>query len=485
MSQKIEKRIINKLQRLESIGVFNFPGNIHLFFSADNPLTHSPHAKKIKLNFDFILTIFKGSNLVWVYNKSLLIKRSEELIKNTKFINREFRRWEDKERRFYELVKKIEKGGINDITLDYINIYNAHSTQWAYGIIPEYFLNYSEYISKKLIKKYPKLHSEINILSSPKESSFLSVARKNLFEIAFTKNKESTARSYLKKYYWLYTNYLGAKALTEEDILKEIKTAKEFKGMLEIKKDLEEIKDYKRNIKKEKLKIKRANIFTKQEIKILELISFMAGWQDRRKKAGLIGTYWQDVIIRKAAKEKNISRKILYHMLPSEFIDFLQNKRIDLNSIKKRFDLVVQFRNKNGRIWWLNKNINPFLLSLVQAKPRSHQRIKVIKGLTASGGVVSGKIKVVLNPRSNVKMSQGEILVTAMTRPDFMPLVNKSAAIITDEGGLACHAAIISRELKIPCIVGTKTATRVLRNGDLVEVDANKGIVRLIKKINK
>jgi len=72
-----------------------------------------------------------------------------------------------------------------------------------------------------------------------------------------------------------------------------------------------------------------------------------------------------------------------------------------------------------------------------------------------------------------------------MTRPDFMPLVNKSAAIITDEGGLACHAAIISRELKIPCIVGTKTATRVLRNGDLVEVDANKGIVRLIKKINK
>ena len=68
-----------------------------------------------------------------------------------------------------------------------------------------------------------------------------------------------------------------------------------------------------------------------------------------------------------------------------------------------------------------------------------------------------------------------------MTRPEFLPLLRQAKAIITDEGGLTCHAAIISRELGIPCIIGTKMATRILKDGDLVEVDANKGIVRKIK----
>ena len=69
-----------------------------------------------------------------------------------------------------------------------------------------------------------------------------------------------------------------------------------------------------------------------------------------------------------------------------------------------------------------------------------------------------------------------------MTRPEFVPLMRKAKAIITDEGGITCHAAIISRELKILCIIGTKTATRLLKDGDLVEVDANTGVVKILKR---
>lgn len=68
-----------------------------------------------------------------------------------------------------------------------------------------------------------------------------------------------------------------------------------------------------------------------------------------------------------------------------------------------------------------------------------------------------------------------------MTRPELMPAVKKAKAIITDEGGLTCHAAIVSRELGVPCIIGTKIATKILKDGNLVEVDANKGIIRKIK----
>ena len=77
---------------------------------------------------------------------------------------------------------------------------------------------------------------------------------------------------------------------------------------------------------------------------------------------------------------------------------------------------------------------------------------------------------------------KGEILVSPMTMPDFVPVMKKSAAIITDEGGITCHAAIIAREFKKPCIVGTKNASEVLQNGDLVEVNADKGIVTILKR---
>lgn len=85
----------------------------------------------------------------------------------------------------------------------------------------------------------------------------------------------------------------------------------------------------------------------------------------------------------------------------------------------------------------------------------------------------------------NKKVKKGDILVSPMTTSAFMPAIKKATAIVTDEGGITCHAAIVSRELNTPCIIGTKIATQVLKDGDIVEVDANKGIVRLIKKSAK
>jgi pyruvate,water dikinase len=75
---------------------------------------------------------------------------------------------------------------------------------------------------------------------------------------------------------------------------------------------------------------------------------------------------------------------------------------------------------------------------------------------------------------------EGEILVTGMTRPEFVPLMRRAAAIVTDEGGITCHAAIVSRELNKPCIIGTKFATHILKDGDEVLVDANQGIITIL-----
>jgi len=107
---------------------------------------------------------------------------------------------------------------------------------------------------------------------------------------------------------------------------------------------------------------------------------------------------------------------------------------------------------------------------------------KLIKGVAVSGGIVRGKVRLVLNDKDFKNFRVGEILVSYYTAPAFMPIIKMAGAIITDEGGVTSHAAIVSRELKTPCIVGTKIATKILCDGDLVEVDANKGIVKIIKR---
>jgi phosphohistidine swiveling domain-containing protein len=110
--------------------------------------------------------------------------------------------------------------------------------------------------------------------------------------------------------------------------------------------------------------------------------------------------------------------------------------------------------------------------------------IKEIKGQIGNrtkSPVVTGRVRIIMNSRDIGKMKKGEVLVTWMTSPDFVPAMRKARAVVTDEGGITCHAAIVSRELGIPAIIGTQIATKILKDGDLVEVDANKGIVKKIK----
>lgn len=93
---------------------------------------------------------------------------------------------------------------------------------------------------------------------------------------------------------------------------------------------------------------------------------------------------------------------------------------------------------------------------------------------------MKGVVRVVKNKDNLSKVVFGDVLVTTMTTPDMVQVMQKAVAFVTDEGGITCHAAIIAREMKKPCIIGTKIATQVLKDGDTVEVDADKGIVRKI-----
>lgn len=123
--------------------------------------------------------------------------------------------------------------------------------------------------------------------------------------------------------------------------------------------------------------------------------------------------------------------------------------------------------------------------SLIQAEGIAEPFEKIVqvsefKGLPASPGTITGKARVLEDASRISELEEGEILVTYMTTIEFIPAFRKAAAVITDEGGMSCHAAIISREFKLPCVVGTQIATRVVQTGDFLEVDANRGIIKIL-----
>ncbi|MFH1601818.1 MAG: PEP-utilizing enzyme [Candidatus Shapirobacteria bacterium] len=121
-----------------------------------------------------------------------------------------------------------------------------------------------------------------------------------------------------------------------------------------------------------------------------------------------------------------------------------------------------------------------FQIGNVPIPPASKQKII---GRPACQGKAQGKVRIIHHIRELARIEKGDVLVTKMTTPDFVPILSKVAAIITDEGGVTCHAAIVSRELNIPCIIGTREATQVLIDGALVEVNATDGVVTVLKSV--
>jgi len=170
-------------------------------------------------------------------------------------------------------------------------------------------------------------------------------------------------------------------------------------------------------------------------------------------------------LISKLSTITNLSPEQISFSLTKEI---LANKLISTEEIEKR---------KNG-VYWYYENDKLELIYSENDLLRNTAICDEVNGNIAFEGKVKGKVKIVNTMEQIPKVEQGDILVSINTNPSLLEAMKKAAAIVTNEGGITCHAAIISRELKIPCIIGTKNATKVFKDGDLIEVDAIKGIVK-------
>jgi pyruvate,water dikinase len=132
---------------------------------------------------------------------------------------------------------------------------------------------------------------------------------------------------------------------------------------------------------------------------------------------------------------------------------------------------------EKGSIYMVQTRAVTTLVEKAKAPAPAEAGQILLHGLGASPGTATGTVRVLSSPDEGDRLRQGEILVTTMTAPDWVPLMRRAAAIITDAGGMTSHAAIVSRELGIPCIVGTREATRVLKDGMAITVNAREGTV--------
>lgn len=171
-----------------------------------------------------------------------------------------------------------------------------------------------------------------------------------------------------------------------------------------------------------------------------------------------------------------ISDEQFYLMRADEIEHTLGGGEIPFEKIKERRGGTVFFNN-NG-IWECESGqiFHDWKKEIDKSEP------KEIKGTVAYRGKVIGRVVKHLMWSGITEVPDGSILVTGMTNPQMVPYIKNVAAIVVDEGGLTCHAAIISREMKKPCIVGAKVATKILKDGDMVEVDADNGVVKILSK---
>lgn len=240
--------------------------------------------------------------------------------------------------------------------------------------------------------------------------------------------------------------------------------------------------EYYKNIKKEKKKLIKNLDLPKSSIYPMNVSAELMYIKDYRKGVYQKSYVAMDKVLEELAKRLQMSLYEIKYMVFDEIKDAL------LGGTADKYRDLLKIRTKkccylavDGRITvWEGEECEKKISEKIgrektlEAMPADQ---KEIKGLVAFGGKARGKVKIVLVEKDVAKVQEGDILVSSATNPDLIIAMKKCSAIVTDTGGIVSHAAIISRELKKPCVVGTRIATHLLKDGDLVEVDADRGVV--------
>ncbi len=306
------------------------------------------------------------------------------------------------------------------------------------------------------------------LLSSPLKLSYLSEAQILLGRIKHTKGsrKEKFIQQFIKNFSFIDNSYVKGVKLSEKDVNEKIKHLKHIPKLSQLN-----MAKIKKTVLIKKLRLNSSEKF------VITTVEMCTKWQDDRKKYIMqtIGRY--EPVVEEISQRLNIKPEIFKYLIPSELTAKNLTSASFLTKLKKRWPGCAYYTHHNRIDAYPGQ---AYALLEKELSKTETKGITELKGGIANKGFAKGVVRIIRTIHDIPKVKKGEIIIAYMTRPEFMPAMQKAAAFVTNEGGITSHAAIVSRELNKPCIIGTKIATEVFQDGDIVEVDANKGTVRKI-----
>ncbi|MDZ4385502.1 MAG: PEP-utilizing enzyme [Candidatus Moranbacteria bacterium] len=304
-------------------------------------------------------------------------------------------------------------------------------------------------------------------ITTPTKPSFIAREENDLREIMQLEggSLEAAIEMHLKKYFWIQNSYVGPKKISVEML-------KERMGSMGVEAGGVSGQEGIKNIK------------LSQELKgMVGIIDFCTIWQDERKENILrsisnLGFVIEELSLRTEVSAHTLSYLGVDDVMGMETIGEVKDME---GVLAERIRGVLFLVDDKGERDFTGNAYLEYSKKKKGSEAEKQNFEMDLHGTTANGGTAIGHVIVCKDIETIEKVKEGDILVASMTRPEFIPALRKAAAIVTDEGGITCHAAIVARELGIPAVIGTKIATKILKDGMLVEVKANHGLVKIIK----
>ncbi len=419
---------------------------------------------------------------------NVLIKLAKTDAKiSAKFI----KRWQKDEREFQDFFDNFNVEGLKFLSDDNLIKLFKHYHQLYYkrltssAIIDHFALGSDEYIASLLRKEVGKLKNEsdftkiFSVATAPVRPSFITQAEIELLEIAIKHpNDLKKIAHFQAKYFWLRNNFITAQVLNVAYFKKEV--AFWLKSKINLVAKYKQLKNTPFLSAKNKTLLFKKYKFSPLLKNLLKISEEFTWWQDERKKSTFLNTYLGTNFLKEMSSRRNYNLVSVKYLLPSEVETMFLKCKPDEKVLRERMCVCAFVVWRGG--YYVATGNDVIKLKKMMFPAKNKDLVGDIHGLSASVGRVVGPVRVIGSAREINKVKKGDILVSVMTRPDYIIGIKKAAALVTNEGGITCHAAIVAREMGIPCIIGTKIATQVLKDGDIVEVNANHGLVKILKK---
>ncbi len=377
--------------------------------------------------------VFDYDNVTWFFNMNEFRKIGEKIVPI--YQKRKEQIWKD----FHYFASTLGNHK------DYASFYKNYIDFWKVAYIPELV---SFYIDSLLAPG-----ERITV----QEKSFTEGYEDRLWELAKEADKKGIEKidvsKLLKDFFWIRNSYYGIHRLTEEEVRTEVKKKIGKK-------------------RPQPVKMKDPTSLSKELLSVGKDMVFM---QDIRKKYMMQAAYYLHELLKEIGKEYDLPPAYMEQTIPAEVLN--------LKNLMPGLKEELLLRQKSATVIGdIRNGIKVLSGQIIFPAGLSKKSKFEIRGMVACGGKSVGRAKIVTNVDQVYKVNHGDIIVSPMTSPDLMVAVRRCVGIVTDFGGITCHAAIVAREYNIPCIVGTKEATQRINDDDLVEVDANTGVVRVLER---